>query len=316
MNNASKIAASHAITGVLVAFLSIAFPCYGKKHKNEPANNVVQAPREIPLSTPKGTITLIYSDLTNDGFGGGRLQPVKLHASLRNDTSVTFSSLEVVLYGHDSNSADLWLCGTPGISEDGGCSFYLFGQIQPGQTLPITSPGDFTVIDTTRNVARGEWKVGKRSSYFIKYDIQADPITNEKFTILPTFSLKGMGLEFRNTSPDVIEVAWDQSVYIDEDGNSSRLIRGNVSLAEKDRPQPNTIIPPGTKLQETVFPVDHVKQSDGKWSQEPLLPSQLSVRAPSAKPLTGKELKLFLRLLVNDQKQNVTLTFKIANMIQ
>jgi len=28
----------------------------------------------------------------------------------------------------------------------------------------------------------------------------------------------------------------------------------------------------------------------------------------------GKEMRLFLRLLVNDQKQNVTMTFKIVNM--
>jgi hypothetical protein len=62
-----------------------------------------------------------------------------------------------------------------------------------------------------------------------------------------------IGLEFRNKSLDVIEVAWDQSVYIDEDGNSSRLIRGNVNLAEKDRPQPNTVIPPGEELRGMAF---------------------------------------------------------------
>src|ERR1039458_1650871 len=153
-------------------------------------------------------------------------------------------------------------------------------------------------------------------SYFLRYDIRPTAVVNEKFTIAPTFGLHGIGLEFRNTSNDVIEVAWDQSVYIDEEGNSSRLIKGNVNLAEKDRPQPNTVIPPGTKLQETVFPVDHVKQTREGWSQEPLLPADRSVGAPSAKPLAGKELRLFLRLLVNDQKQNVTLMFKIANMIQ
>jgi hypothetical protein len=239
-----------------------------------------------------------------------------LNASLRNDTPFTFSFLEVVYYGYDSNGSDVWISGTPGISADGGCSFHLFSKIEPGQTLPITSPGDFSIINVSRDVTRGEWKVGKLSSYLIKYDIQANPITNEQFTLSPTFSLKGIGLEFRNTSADVIEVAWDQSVYIDEDGNSSRLIRGNVNLAEKDRPQPNTVIPPGTKLQETVFPVDHVKQTREGWSQEPLLPADRSVGAPSAKPLAGKELRLFLRLLVNDQKQNVTLMFKIANMIQ
>jgi hypothetical protein len=40
------------------------------------------------------------------------------------------------------------------------------------------------------------------------------------------------------------------------------------------------------------------------------------VYVPGKKLLTGKKVSLFLRLLVNDQKQNVTMTFKIANMIQ
>jgi hypothetical protein len=34
------------------------------------------------------------------------------------------------------------------------------------------------------------------------------------------------------------------------------------------------------------------------------------------KNLTGKEVRLFLRILVNDQKQNVTIPFKIADMVQ
>jgi hypothetical protein len=162
---------------------------------------------------------------------------------------------------------------------------------------------------------------------------------NEKFTIGSTFSVNGIGLEFRNTSNDVIEVAWDQSVYIDEDGNSSRLIKGNVNLAEKDRPQPNTVVPPGTKLQETVFPVDHIRQVSGKWKQVPILPEtariidpqverrraldRASMRVPEpeiyrpgSKMLAGKEVRLFLRMLVNDQKQNVTIPFKIEDMVQ
>jgi hypothetical protein len=40
------------------------------------------------------------------------------------------------------------------------------------------------------------------------------------------------------------------------------------------------------------------------------------VYRPGTKMLAGKEVRLFLRLLVNDQKQNVTIPFKIADMIQ
>jgi len=115
-----------------------------------------------------------------------------------------------------------------------------------------------------------------------------------------------------------MEVLWDQSSYVDEGGNASRLIRSNVRLSEKDRPQPGTVIPPGTMLQETVFPVDRIRQkSDGSLYQDALFPEAVqngSSNKPPLDLLVGKEVKLFLRLLVDDQKQNVTITFKIVEV--
>jgi len=126
-----------------------------------------------------------------------------------------------------------------------------------------------------------------------------------------------MVLEFHSLG-DVMEVLWDQSSYVDEGGNASRLIRSNVRLSEKDRPQPGTVIPPGTMLQETVFPVDRIRQkSDGSLYQDALFPEAVqngSSNKPPLDLLVGKEVKLFLRLLVDDQKQNVTITFKIVEV--
>jgi hypothetical protein len=34
-----------------------------------------------------------------------------------------------------------------------------------------------------------------------------------------------------------LKFVWDQTVYVDEDGVSSRLLRGNFKLDEKDRAQ-------------------------------------------------------------------------------
>ena len=218
------------------------------------------AQKEIPMSTEKGNIALILKGFA-PGVGGG----VRLQGSIRNDTSFKFNNVMFELNGYDANGNNVNLCGT------GGCTFNLFDAIEPGQTLPVRYPGEFVQLNESLTVSRAEYKV-KEAAYFIKYDIQADPVENEKFVIVPSFDLKGIRLEFRNKSPDVIEVNWDQCVYIDEDGNSSRLIRANVNLAEKDRPQTNTVIPPGSKLQETVFPVDHVQQEDGKWKQQPILP--------------------------------------------
>jgi hypothetical protein len=152
------------------------------------------------------------------------------------------------------------------------------------------------------------------AAYLVKYRVDATPVVNDKFTIEPTFGSRGIGLEFHSLG-EVIEVLWDQSSYVDEEGNTSRLIRGNVRLSEKDRPQPSTVIPPGTRLRETVFPVDRIKQrSDGTLYQVGLFPEVIeneSSNKPHLELLVGKEVRLFLRLQVNDQKQNVTISFKV-----
>jgi len=279
----------------------------------EPTQQFLQ--KEIPLPTEKGTITLIFNKFDIEVPGVSDVI-VHLRGSLRNDTSVKFRRVMFELNGFDATGNNVRLCGHEGSGGDGGCDFGVYDPIEPGQTVQLTKTGGYAFIDTSRTVERAEWKIIE-APYFIKYDIQSTPVLNETFSISPNFSIHGIGLEFRNMSPDVIEVAWDQSVYIDEDANSSRLIKGDVNLAEKDRPQPNTVIPPGTKLQETVFPIDHVRQEDGKWIQVPILPELTSGNEPNMirpKDLTGKEVRLFLRLLVNDQKRNVTIIFKIVHM--
>jgi hypothetical protein len=82
----------------------------------------------------------------------------------------------------------------------------------------------------------------------------------------------------------------------------------------------HAVLEPGTKLQETVFPVDRIKQSrDGTLYQAPLFPESVengaSVRnTERLAPLKGKEVKVFLRLLVNDQKQNIMIPFKVVDV--
>jgi hypothetical protein len=64
------------------------------------------AQTEIPMSTEKGTLTVIFSGFVRD-FG----DTVRLHASIRNDTSFKFRSVMFAMYGYDANGNDLWLCG-------------------------------------------------------------------------------------------------------------------------------------------------------------------------------------------------------------
>ena len=278
------------------------------------------AQKEIVMPTEKGNITLLMDRLAT----GGAVSTVE--GAIRNDTSFKLYRVFFELVGYNAANVRIKACG-----QIVRCSIAALNPVDPNGTVRLTSPGNSILLEPSLQsaIARMEFRITDLM-YYIKYDIRSTPVATEKFTIAPRFTLDGIGLDIQNTSGDVLEVAWDQSVYIDEDGNSSRLVKANVNLAEKDRPQPNTVIPPRSKLQETVFPVDHIRQVDGRWKQVPLLPDIAVVSdpgnesngpepnyyRPGTKLLAGKEVRLFLRLLVDDKKQNVTIPFKIANMVQ
>jgi hypothetical protein len=273
------------------------------------------AQSQVAMPVDKGQITLLIDSIHLNTIGTITVGSI-LEGSLRNDTNFQFETLHFELIGYNDAGQDLRLCDQ--FNTGSRCDFYGFGTIRPGETIRLRYP--MNAFHPDRPVPKGQRlaSVGYRvidALYRVKYRVESSPVINEKYTIQPMFDTRGIALEFRSLG-SVIEVLWDQSSYIDEDGSASRLIRSNVRLSEKDRPQPSTVIPPGTKLQETVFPIDRIKQkSDGSLYQDPLFPEVVQNGSSSKPPLdslVGKEVRLFLRLLVDDQKQNVTIAFKVA----
>jgi hypothetical protein len=272
--------------------------------------------QEIPMTTDIGKIVLIFDNTHVDASGAYSV----LEGSIRNETPFTLSTVVFQVTSYDETGTDVKMCDQ--YNNGFLCSFFVVQPVESGQSVRLDRLGGTFYpthpVPKQHHIAKVEYSI-VRIKYLIKYDVHAEPMVNDSFTITSTFSQRGLALEFRNTSSDVIEIAWDQSVYIHYDGTSSRLIRSNVRLSEKDRPQPNTVIPPGAKLQETVFPVDRVRQSsDGGLYQEALLPEATESRTRAAElginALVGREVKVFLRLIVNDQKQNVTIPFKVVSV--
>lgn len=274
------------------------------------------AQQGIPMTADIGKIVLIVDNIHTDALGASSV----LEGSIRNETPFTLSWVQFQVTGYDETGIDVKMCDPSNIGLQ--CLFNVFRPVDSGQSVRIDRLGGTFFpnrpVPKPHHIARVEYSI-LRIRYLVKYEVHSEPIAKDNFTISSTFDQKGIAFEFRNTSSDIIEIAWDQSVYIDYDGTSSRLIRSNVRLSEKDHPQPNSVIPPGAKLQEAVFPVDRIRQSsDGSLYQQTLLPEATESRKQAAElginVLVGKEVKVFLGLIVNDHKQNVTIPFKIVGV--
>lgn len=268
---------------------------------------------QVILPVDKGTFTLTLSPPKPAVVGNYIFMAIE--GTIHNDTTFDYTHVDLEFTGYDAGGVDLKLCEQSVIGQK--CVIHISDPLLAGQSVQFKDLLSLNAGRAAKMVGgRGVYRVAE-APRFVKYKVESTPFVTEKVTISPALDTRGIALEFRSTS-DVVEVLWDQSVYIDETGNASRLIRSNVRLVEKDRPQPNTVVPPGAKLRETVFPIDRIKQDkDGSSYQIGLFPETVE-NGSSDKPalgfLVGKEVRLFLRLLINDQKQNVTIPFKIVQV--
>ena len=89
------------------------------------------------------------------------------------------------------------------------------------------------------------------------------------------------------------------------------MLHQGVKLADRDKPQSPTVIPPGAKINDLVAPSDGVRFSTvvNDWEHDPLLPpSQMIVN------YKGKTFGVFMPILTNSKKKNYTFTIRIDDV--
>jgi hypothetical protein len=85
-----------------------------------------------------------------------------------------------------------------------------------------------------------------------------------------------LGFDLLNKSDSSMKVVWDEAAYVDIGGQTHRVIHNGVKLAERNSPQPPSVIPSKGRLNDMVYPSDNVSYSSsrysGGWSQVPMFP--------------------------------------------
>ena len=70
----------------------------------------------------------------------------------------------------------------------------------------------------------------------------------------------------QNNSGSAAQLVWDESVYVNTDGQATRLIRGNTRKLFSGQSQPNTPIPSGAAITEMCVPEAHVELAGSVWT--------------------------------------------------
>jgi len=128
----------------------------------------------------------------------------------------------------------------------------------------------------------------------------------EDRVIKVVFQLQENNVSFnlQNKTDKVIKCVWDESSFIDLNGNSCKIVHQGVRYIARNESMPPTIIPPGASISDFVIPTENVTWNDHDWVCEPLFPG-------IPKSYFGKMFGVFLSLKIDNADKRYMFKFKV-----
>jgi len=146
-----------------------------------------------------------------------------------------------------------------------------------------------------------------------------------KIAWFPTSTQFGFILE--NKSEYSIKVIWDDAAYVSTRGSSGRIFHAGIKYNERNYPQPPTVIPKYTFLDDLVIPTENVYfeewsplwgYSGAGWKTQPIFPNKADTKKElnhMANYFIGKTVKILLPLQVQETVNDYIFTFNITDFI-
>ena len=125
-----------------------------------------------------------------------------------------------------------------------------------------------------------------------------------------------LGFDLLNKSDRPVKILWDAAAYVDITGQSRRVIHSGVKLADRNSPQTPSVITSKGRLNDIVYPSDHVSYY-GNWSQRPMFPclQESSACTDSERKLVaahnGLDYRVLLPVEVGKETYPYTFVFKV-----
>jgi hypothetical protein len=166
----------------------------------------------------------------------------------------------------------------------------------------------------------------------VKYDISLNKVLPEKmdsakiagpiysddniFMVLSPDD-KGIAFSLKNRTSQTAHIIWDQSVYVDENGTSMRIIHSGTKLINKGEPQPETIVVSGSSVEDRIVPSDNISWSGSDWHTQYLF-AQTYKKDIGIQPIKdlylNKSVKLLLLIKFGDTPREYQFEFLIKDI--
>lgn len=110
----------------------------------------------------------------------------------------------------------------------------------------------------------------------------------------------------KNVSQTSIKVIWNEAVFVDSDGSTSKVMHAGIKYSQREGDQPATTIIKGAKIDDLAAPIKNVRYSDAlkEWVTDSMFPS---IPALAVDPI-----RLMLPIQVKDTINEYIFVFNVG----
>lgn len=137
-----------------------------------------------------------------------------------------------------------------------------------------------------------------------------DSATFEDDNITANFSLgNGIYVVLKNNMDQPIEILWNETSIVMPDGTTKKIMHSGIKYIDRGQNMPNTVIPPGAKINDKLIPIDRVRWNStfNDWNDMPLFKTNSKTKLA----LMNKTMSVFMPIKLPSGKKNYNFKFKI-----
>jgi hypothetical protein len=269
-----------------------------------PGAQVAPAAGDKTIATAEGPFHASRLVVQSDIMGS------KLTGSIKNNTGKLWDSVEFEVTLFDASGAKI------------ASSPFTLRDFAPGQAKAIGLSGYERLSHSSREAPVASFDVnykgGALATAYVFVLIKPAASSSLRFSdgavqiaFQPTRQQIGFTIANQTSAP--MKIDWNSAAYVDPGGQSHRVLHRGVTLTERANVMAPTVVPPGARVTDTVYPSDYVVDTSGRygaWTERPLFP-----HAPAARALKGKRFSVLLPIEVDGKVRNYDFVFLISEVV-
>lgn len=135
-----------------------------------------------------------------------------------------------------------------------------------------------------------------------------------------------ISLQLTNNSDETINIIWDEASFVQND-RAQKVMHSGIKYGDRNQSQPPTVIPPHTKINDIIIPVDNIYWTSGmaiengyvpgRWHELPIFPNYDKNKVELKNEILsykGKIFKVYLPVERSGEKEEYVFNFVVTEI--